>query len=278
VNERGGLAPPARLDDVPALASDGFGLRPLEPAHADVWFVYPDAIGAAQGAELFALLSVEERRRAAAIHFERDRHCFVVTRALLRSSLSRYAAVAPHVWRFGVGATGKPFIDEPSWARVIEFNVAHTRGFGACVVADRSVGIDVENTTRPLCPPVLERCLDAIERCDVLAQPREELPDRFFRYWTLKESYVKARGLGLRVPFGSLHCRLEGSVVRIEHEPGGADGGRAWRFETWRATEEHRVSIAVRRTPAPLVLRVRWGVGRDATSAPDFVPRGWVAV
>jgi len=31
-------------------------------------------------------------------HFDIDRHCYLVTRALLRTVLSRYAAVKPQEW------------------------------------------------------------------------------------------------------------------------------------------------------------------------------------
>ena len=40
--------------------------------------------------------------------------------------------------------------------------------------------------------------------------PAAEHPARFFTYWSLKEAYIKARGLGLAIPLGAFTFRLDG--------------------------------------------------------------------
>ena len=80
-------------------------------------------------AEYRSLLSEEERQRQMRFHFERDRHRYLVTRAMVRTVLSKYADVAPRDWRFAANDYGKPSIAaEHTEARGIEFNLSHTDG------------------------------------------------------------------------------------------------------------------------------------------------------
>ena len=60
--------------------------------------------------------------------FEKDRHTSLVTRALVRTVLSRYADVSPGDWRFVANEYGSPEIDEPSEERCLRFNLSHTEG------------------------------------------------------------------------------------------------------------------------------------------------------
>ena len=47
--------------------------------------------------------------------FERDRRQFLITRALVRTMLSRYAEVAPRDWRFVTNQYGRPeVLDRPA--------------------------------------------------------------------------------------------------------------------------------------------------------------------
>ena len=79
----------------------------------------------------------------------------------------------------------------------VHFNIAHCRRAVAVMVADCPVGVDVE-AVRRRDAHVADRCFDASEMVRVEAASD---PDReFFRYWTLKESYVKALGCGLSYP------------------------------------------------------------------------------
>lgn len=206
------------------------------------------------------LLSPEERVRHDRFRFPEHRHHYLVTRALVRTTLSRYVARDPRDWRFNQNSHGRPELPEPelSWLR---FNLSNTDGLVACVVArDREVGVDVENVERTgNSPGVAERFfapseVEALHRLPVEAQHR-----RFFAYWTLKESYIKARGLGLSVPLASFAFSLEGSspTVRCEVELG--DPGEAWQFQQLWPTPRHAAAVAVRRgADAPLTLHTRW--------------------
>jgi 4'-phosphopantetheinyl transferase len=67
-----------------------------ETDRIDLWLAWPDASEDSSLIERYtALVTNEERARARRFHFPRDRHNYVVTPALVRTTLSRYAPVGP---------------------------------------------------------------------------------------------------------------------------------------------------------------------------------------
>lgn len=117
-----------------------------------------------------------------------------VARRLLGHGLQRAFGMRPDAVAIERDARGKPRLaGRPG----VHFNIAHCPRAVAVAVADQPVGVDVEEV-RARDPYVAARCFDASEVARVEAAPD---PDReFFRYWTLKESYVKALGSGLSYP------------------------------------------------------------------------------
>src|SRR5262249_29379167 len=149
-----------------------------------------------------ALLCEEERERCARILHEETQHQCLVTRALVRTTLSRYAEVAPASWRFDANEYGRPALARGQCGLDLRFNLSHAHGLVACAVAlGRAVGIDVEWNRRP--PSMLEdvdQFFSPTELGDLAALPPAARVERFFQVWTLKESYIKAHGKGLSMP------------------------------------------------------------------------------
>jgi 4'-phosphopantetheinyl transferase len=150
-----------------------------------------------------ALLSPDERARADRFSFAEDRREFVSARALLRRTLSRHRPLTPDAWRFEPGEHGKPMLARDcQTTSPLHFNVSHTRGLVACVVSVvGDVGIDVERTDRAADVDALAaRFFDATELARLRDLPASARPTRFFELWTLKEAYLKARGVGMTMP------------------------------------------------------------------------------
>ena len=78
----------------------------------------------------------------------------------------------------------------------------------------------------------------------------------FFDYWTLKESYIKARGLGLKLPLRHFSFLLDGPAPSIAFAPELHDRAETWQFAQFWPTERHRMAVAVRREGADLPIDV----------------------
>lgn len=218
----------------------------------DVWLAFYDEIDdAAQLERLGTLLSAEERQQEACFHFADDRKRYRVTRALLRTTLSRYAPVAPEAWSFATNAYGRPHIAQAHGdAAEISFNLSHTRGLIALAVTrGRAVGIDVENlTVRQVSTGIADRFFAPIEVEELAATAPSRQQDRFFEYWTFKESYIKARGMGLSIPLDKFSfCFPHEAAVELAVQAELGDDAARWNFVQYRPTPDYLLALCVER-------------------------------
>ncbi|MCI0569337.1 MAG: 4'-phosphopantetheinyl transferase superfamily protein, partial [Myxococcaceae bacterium] len=176
---------------------------PLGPDEVHVWMTEepeqvedPRLLGA-----YLELLSSGERARHDRFRFEQHRRQYLVSHALLRLTLSRYAPVAPAAWEFVTVAQGRPEVRNAAHAR-LRFNLSHTEGMAVVAVGlDADLGVDVEAVTRAGdMMGVAERVFSVAELAALRALPSSFQQERFLTLWTLKEAYAKARGEGLALP------------------------------------------------------------------------------
>ena len=207
-----------------------------------------------------AFLSADEHARMARFVFDRDRRAFLLTRALVRTTLSRYASIRPADWQFIANVHGRPeLLDPPSGVPDLRFNISHTDGLIACAVTiGREVGVDVEHINRYLRHDVAGRHFAPREVTDLTRLPEDEQRRVFFDYWTLKEAYIKARGFGLALPLGDFAFTLSPpNAPQITFEPTLDDDPATWQFLQGWPTPHHRLGLAVRREGNDLPVRIR---------------------
>jgi 4'-phosphopantetheinyl transferase len=228
-----------------------------ETGTVDLWYYFYEDADTELLAAHEALLTPDERERYCNFRFERDRRLFLATRALVRSVLSNYAAVSPSDWRFAANEHGKPFVSAPIIAPAVHFNLANTPGLVVCAVsvAHELFGVDAERIDREVeAIEIADRYFSASEASRLRALPTPERPRLFLAYWSLKESYLKARGLGLTLPLGQLSFRVE-DEISIEFEPGFADDAPSWRFALLEVPPHHIVAISVKTGGTDLSMR-----------------------
>ncbi len=173
---------------------------PLEPGEIHVWLV-----DLSRG-EPRAFLSSDERERAARFHFERDRGRYSVCRSVLRELLAGCLNAAPEEIEFRYGEAGKPELREGS----PRFNVSHSHDLALIAIAlETELGVDIERIRAGVeREGIAERFFSPGEIAELRATPAEERDEAFFRCWTRKEAYVKARGGGLSIPLDSFDVTL----------------------------------------------------------------------
>jgi 4'-phosphopantetheinyl transferase len=172
-----------------------------EQAELDTVHVWSDWVdGRAEHGALLEWLDDDERARAGRFRFERDRIRFVARRLLLRQVLSGYLGLAPAMVCYRTSPMGRPELQP---AAGVTFSVSHSDGLAIVAVArGRLVGVDVERV-RPIADGLdLARGFFAPREYEHLRTTTEAGRSRaFLELWTRKESYVKAIGAGMSMPF-----------------------------------------------------------------------------
>lgn len=257
-------------------------VMPLPAAEAHLWSARPASFtDPAPLARLRAMLTDEELARTDRYRFARDRRTSLVTRALVRTTLSRYCDVPPERWRFRANEHGRPEVASP--ATSLRFNVSHTEGLVVCLIGrGRELGVDAESLGQD------RRWLDLAARFFAPAEARalREAPAglrplRFLEYWTLKESYVKARGRGLTLPLSGFRFDLPApgsEAIHIRLTPAVDDDPARWQFSLDRLGADHVVATAIDRAAAARVRVVHYQAvarrGDVSSDAPPVV--GWM--
>jgi 4'-phosphopantetheinyl transferase len=224
----------------------------LDPDRIHLWFTFFDEIRNDDLLNRYRnLLPEEEQHWEQRIHSATNRHRYLITRALVRTVLSRYAPVAPEQWSFSKNVYGKPYIsNSDALASRISFNVSHTKGLIVLgVTCGGAIGVDTENVRDR------HRALDSAsaffssEETDALEMlPPHTRQERLFQYWTLKESYIKARGMGLAIPLNqfSFHF-LELDRLRLAIHMPLKDNPSRWHFWQLRPSEKHLTAVCAER-------------------------------
>lgn len=202
-------------------------------------------------ARLRDLLSDDERVRHDRLRVPAARDAFLLGRALVRITLSRYAGRPAAAWRFRTNAFGRPEIAE-THDPGLRFSTSHTRGLVAVLVSlGREVGLDVEDATQDASRLVAaaREIFSPAEAAALAALPAPRRSALFFRYWTLKEAYAKARGEGLLLPLDRFGFVLEdGAPPRLSGGPGSTEDPDTWQFAQMHVGP-FLLAAAVRRVP-----------------------------
>jgi 4'-phosphopantetheinyl transferase len=208
-----------------------------------------------------ALESAGERERRGRLRLAKHRRERLVSVALVRTTLARYADVEPRAWIFDRGEHGRPDAVLGPGVPPLRFNLSHTLGMAVCAVTlDRDIGVDVESVERRCqARAIADRFFAPAEVEGLRDGPAERRRVRFFELWTLKEAYVKARGVGLKIPLRRFAFALDDArPIRVSFDAALGDDPDAWQFALFRPSPVHVAAVAVRRGGGKdLEVRVR---------------------
>jgi 4'-phosphopantetheinyl transferase len=156
------------------------------------------------------LLSHGELARADRFVFPQDRQRFVTCRATLRLLLGNYLQIPPQSVLLEEGPQGKPIVAGSDLAPQMKFNLSHSHGIAVFAFAkEREVGIDVEKIRPDFAShEIAQRYFSSQEIAELDALAPQLYTAGFFRCWTKKEAYIKARGEGLQIPLDSFSVSL----------------------------------------------------------------------
>jgi 4'-phosphopantetheinyl transferase len=207
----------------------------LTPGAVHLWLLQVDAVD--NPASCCHLLSVEELSRCERLPVE-SRAEAILTRALLRTTLSRYNSIDPASWEFAAGEHGKPCISAP--ATELTFNLSHSDGWIVCAVsAGLALGVDLQ-----FCEParnidrLARRYFSPEEAALVAATDGRGKQGLFYDLWTLKEAHTKALGGAIAAGLGAYGFDLSRPGVVVALPPEGV-------HFLWDLTPEHRLALCL---------------------------------
>jgi len=234
----------------------------LDSRQIHLWWVDTEAINEPALLETYrAVLSDAERARELRFHFPEGRKQYLLTRALVRMTLSRLAPVPPTDWTFSETEYGRPEVSNPhADMRGLVFNVSHTKG---CIVLaitrDRALGVDVESLQKSRSHlDLATRVFKPSEVTAMRAEPESRHPERFLELWTLKEAYIKARGMGLSLAPERFGFELASDrTLSLFLDDDLNDDAARWWFKQYRLTDDHILSVCCERLtePAEVLLK-----------------------
>lgn len=195
---------------------------------------------------LEALLSVEERARSEAFLFKRDRQRFILTRAMIRKLLGFYLRIAPMDIVFEQNQYGRPFVLPGQNTVGLDFNISHAEGLiVAAFLENGRIGVDVESLHKERSLEVATDFFSPAEVEELFQQPKGRRHRYFLNFWTLKEAYIKARGMGLALPLHTFgFCLENGAPQFCDHT--GEQGAEDWQFHVLEYSQEYQLAVTAK--------------------------------
>ncbi len=94
------------------------------------------------------------------------------------------------------------------------FNTAHSGEYAVCIISDTPAGIDIEKI-KHIDLGVAEQVFTNEEMAELKKKSGSEQTAFFYDIWTLKESYIKAVGMGLYLDLKSFYFELNSGQIKI---------------------------------------------------------------
>lgn len=153
-------------------------------------------------------LSPSERLRNERYHYWQDRQSNLLSLLFAKSYLSQKINVPIQEICFRTNAYGKPSLLTPL---DYHFNISHSGNWVVIAFAASPLGIDIEKID-PQDISIFQQFFSESEYKTLTELPAEDQLACFYDLWTLKESYIKAIGVGLSKPLHSF------SIQKMPHK------------------------------------------------------------
>lgn len=179
----------------------------------------------------------ERQEKIDRLHLEKDRRLSLGAFLLLMWGMRQRGK--KEIW-IKYGKEGKPYIEGEE---NLYFNLSHSKEYAACVLSEQEVGCDVERISE--CRLRLAKRFFSASEYEMLLRGKteEEKKILFYRFWTLKESFVKAVGKGLYLPLDSFSVLLpDDGKICVRAEKGSLIGNRYY-FQEFSDISGYRCAI-----------------------------------
>ncbi|MCQ2455144.1 MAG: 4'-phosphopantetheinyl transferase superfamily protein [Clostridia bacterium] len=153
--------------------------------------------------KIYNTLSAERKKKIDCLKQENDKRLSLGAGILLKFALKKAG-----IENFDIvkGENGKPYLKNSK----IYFNLSHSKKMAVCIVAPFEVGCDIEKIDKANIK-IAKNFFDENEYKDIITS--DDKNDKFYRYWTLKESFIKAVGCGFKIPLKDFRISIEDRIT-----------------------------------------------------------------
>lgn len=158
---------------------------------------------------IYEKTSAERRKTADRYAHRKNKNLSIGASMLLNAGLENYGLHESNmIYRFG--ANGKPYFEN---APFIQFSISHSDDKVMVCFSECEAGCDIERI-RDIDFGIAKRFFCPSEYEAILAETEEaKRNDTFFRFWTLKESYLKMTGKGFAASLNSFEIVIDGDDI-----------------------------------------------------------------
>ena len=137
---------------------------------------------------------------------------------LVRAIIKDHLRIPNHQIIFDYTDHGKPILkNHPDF----HYNLSHSGQWIVCACGNAPVGIDVEQVKPIECVKMARHMFSAEESKDLESKDEVERLNYFYAIWTIKESYLKAKGVGLSEPLDAFSIKVsEDGIIHISGQDG----------------------------------------------------------
>lgn len=159
--------------------------------------------------KLIETVDKERKGKISKFVYKEDAYRTLIGDVLIRSMVCEKLKMTNEQVSFYTNEYGKPFVcGRPNF----HFNVSHAGEWVVCISSSTEVGIDVEHI-QPIDLDIAKYYFSELEYMDLQTKEDEEKTSYFYELWTLKESYIKARGMGLSIPLKDFCIRVRNRKI-----------------------------------------------------------------
>lgn len=159
-------------------------------------------------------ISPYRRQKIALLKNDKDKRRSLGAAVALDAAL-KGCGLEERVMEYDLGEQGKPYF---RYNPELHFSLSHSGDYAICSIGGGEVGNDIERV-RSGREKVANRFF-AKEELDWIyrAGPADELEERIFRIWTMKESFLKVTGYGMSLPLNEFAVIIEDGVESFSKE------------------------------------------------------------
>ena len=187
--------------------------------------------------EKLSLLSPYRQQKIALLKHEKDKNRSLAAGVALDHALETYGLKERSI-EYEFGEWGKPFL---KYHPNIHFSLSHSGDYAICSIGDKPMGNDIELIKHGRLK-VADRFFAKEELDWMRAEPDEdEITERMFRIWTMKEGFLKATGKGISLPLDAFAVIVDEATqkIRVKH----TFNAKFYHMKEYAEIEGYRVAV-----------------------------------